>query len=208
MTFFPLLNKSAHRINLEQIIRSNAAKVSGKILDIGSKDRRYDSWFRGYITACDIVADKPQKIEAADIHNLPYSDYQFDSIICFEVIEYTLDPLKAFAEMLRVLRPGGVLLVSTPFLNYFHDDRIRVTEGWLNENLSNLPINYKIKYIGNAYAIIVDIIRRKLVKSQSILGRYFGYPWLFFLGLFLPLSNKLRRDTRLVSGYFIIGVKK
>ncbi len=44
---------------------------------------------------------------------LPYSDGQFDAAICALAIHYVADLRAAFAELHRVLRPGGVLVVST-----------------------------------------------------------------------------------------------
>lgn len=39
----------------------------------------------------------------------------FDVVVCTEVLEHTLNPFAAVAEILRVLRPGGLLLASTPY---------------------------------------------------------------------------------------------
>lgn len=40
---------------------------------------------------------------------------RFDVIVCTEVLEHTLQPFDAVAEMMRLLKPGGVALVSTPY---------------------------------------------------------------------------------------------
>ena len=39
----------------------------------------------------------------------------FDVVVCTEVLEHTLNPFAAVAEIFRVLRPGGLLFASTPF---------------------------------------------------------------------------------------------
>lgn len=39
----------------------------------------------------------------------------YDLVICTEVLEHTLDPFAAVAEIYRILRPGGILVMSTPF---------------------------------------------------------------------------------------------
>jgi len=38
----------------------------------------------------------------------------FDFVICSEVIEHTVDPALAVSELARVLRPGGVLIITVP----------------------------------------------------------------------------------------------
>ena len=45
---------------------------------------------------------------------LPFDDASFDLVLCFEVIEHLEDADKALGELRRVLRPDGVLIVSTP----------------------------------------------------------------------------------------------
>jgi 2-polyprenyl-6-hydroxyphenyl methylase/3-demethylubiquinone-9 3-methyltransferase len=45
---------------------------------------------------------------------LPFSDTTFDGVVCSSVIEYLDDPNAALAELSRVLKPGGILLISAP----------------------------------------------------------------------------------------------
>ncbi|WP_459555470.1 methyltransferase domain-containing protein [Lacunimicrobium album] len=50
----------------------------------------------------------------ADCRELPLDDASFDLIVSFETIEHIHDQEKFIREMRRVLRPDGVLLISTP----------------------------------------------------------------------------------------------
>lgn len=45
---------------------------------------------------------------------LPYPDASFDLVVSMDVIEHVLDPVPWTREALRVLRPGGVLFLTTP----------------------------------------------------------------------------------------------
>jgi SAM-dependent methyltransferase len=47
-----------------------------------------------------------------DARHLPFDDDTFDGVTCLEALEFTPDPREILAELVRVLRPGGVLLVS------------------------------------------------------------------------------------------------
>jgi len=53
-----------------------------------------------------------------DIQCLSFRDNTFDTIISCETIEHVQSPLKALAEMHRVLKPGGRLILTCP--NYFN----------------------------------------------------------------------------------------
>ena len=45
---------------------------------------------------------------------LPFPEHSFDLITCLDVIEHTPHDRPALAELLRVCRPGGFMLVTVP----------------------------------------------------------------------------------------------
>jgi SAM-dependent methyltransferase len=50
----------------------------------------------------------------ADIQAIPFPDRYFDVVISQETLEHVPDPMRGLAELVRVTRPGGKLLVTTP----------------------------------------------------------------------------------------------
>jgi SAM-dependent methyltransferase len=48
-----------------------------------------------------------------DIHNLTFEDNSVGTVIALETLEHVADPLRAVQEMHRVLRPGGLLAISS-----------------------------------------------------------------------------------------------
>lgn len=52
----------------------------------------------------------------ADIHSLPLEDNIADQITCYEVLEHLQSPRDAMKEIARILKPGGVLIVTVPNL--------------------------------------------------------------------------------------------
>ena len=57
-----------------------------------------------------------------DAESLPVADKSFDLVVSFETIEHVQHPHVFIAECARVLKPGGLLIVSTPnSLVYGHD---------------------------------------------------------------------------------------
>ena len=51
---------------------------------------------------------------AGDIRNLDFPDASFDVIVSFETLEHIREQNEALSELKRVLRPGGILIISTP----------------------------------------------------------------------------------------------
>jgi ubiquinone/menaquinone biosynthesis C-methylase UbiE len=49
-----------------------------------------------------------------DGRQLGFPDNRFDAVSLFQVIEHVEDPSRMLAEAIRVLKPGGVLILSTP----------------------------------------------------------------------------------------------
>jgi len=52
--------------------------------------------------------------KVADIQKLPYKDSCFDFVVCSEVLEHIEKPEEAVNEFYRVLKKGGVLVLTTP----------------------------------------------------------------------------------------------
>jgi SAM-dependent methyltransferase len=53
-------------------------------------------------------------VTIGDVCALPYSDNQFDLVLATDVIEHLDDDLRAAAELFRVLKPGGHVLITVP----------------------------------------------------------------------------------------------
>ncbi len=53
-------------------------------------------------------------LATANVETLAFADGVFDAVICTEVLEHLLNVGPGIAELYRVLRPGGRLVVSTP----------------------------------------------------------------------------------------------
>jgi SAM-dependent methyltransferase len=58
---------------------------------------------------------------AVDIQKMTFADRSFDLVICHNVIEHVPDDRAALAELFRVLRPGGVALLSAPLVDSWQE---------------------------------------------------------------------------------------
>lgn len=54
------------------------------------------------------------EFQVGGLHDLPFEDASFDLAVCFEVIEHVEEQPRAIAQLRRVLKPSGVLAISSP----------------------------------------------------------------------------------------------
>ena len=205
--------KSFHRNALESYIRTYAKDVKGKVLDIGSKNRRYDHLFINAkeIIAIDVMENKENDVIYADARNLFFKDFSFNSVICFEVLEYIIETEIVLNEVSRVLKSDGNFVFSVPFINPIHGfakindnntDSIRLTSKAWHEILTKRFSKVKIISFGNKnsllYSIIFSIVRRKKIIRALI------YPFMKILHLYLLKNIQNKIDYHYPLGYFII----
>lgn len=75
---------------------------------------------------------------------LPYGDAEFDAVICSLSVEYLVKPFEVFAEVARVLRPGGRFIVT--FSNrWFPPKAIRIWEGMHEFERPGLVLEYFLR---------------------------------------------------------------
>ena len=66
------------------------------------------------VEAGEIPAERFVGVLRGDATRLPFADASFDAVITSEVLEHIPDDIGALAEMVRVLRPGGVFAATVP----------------------------------------------------------------------------------------------
>jgi SAM-dependent methyltransferase len=56
-----------------------------------------------------------------DVHHLSFADESIGTVVAFETLEHVADPIRAVQEMYRVLRPGGVLAITSVMFFPIHE---------------------------------------------------------------------------------------
>lgn len=125
-----------------------------------------------------------------DVLNLPFTANTFDVVVSSEVIEHTTNPLKALKEFYRVLKPGGLLVVSTPNARWYwalqiaQFLRLRPYQGyehWLShEQLKHglLQAGFRIRALHgiHAFPFVLPILNPLLDYLHQF--RYVGGPYM------------------------------
>jgi SAM-dependent methyltransferase len=65
-------------------------------------------------SAAEYVRSQGFKVFQGDLLDAPYPDNHFDIVTASELIEHVKDPLPLLNQIVRILRPGGLLWATTP----------------------------------------------------------------------------------------------
>lgn len=104
-------------------------------------------------------SSKNVSFDVSDATKMPYKDASFDVVISFETIEHIHNPTAFVKEVRRVLKPGGVFVVSTPnddeFTegNVYHVHEFDLKE--MNKVVGGAFKNVKLYFQGTWFAAAV-----------------------------------------------------
>jgi SAM-dependent methyltransferase len=134
--------RPVHREYLEEFLQDVAAAIRGRCLEF--QEDSYTTKFGGArVGKLDILHREPGNPNATIVADLTTSNDvpsdAFDCIICTFVLHLVLDCDRMVAELRRVLKPGGVLLVAVPDITVCypeHGELWRFTEEGLRQLLA------------------------------------------------------------------------
>ncbi|PZX57800.1 methyltransferase family protein [Algoriphagus ratkowskyi] len=176
------------------------AKVSPKILEIGCGESPILKIFpelipkySGIDFSPNIIANNQRKYQEADFsvindpYSYPYKDEQFDLIFSVFVIEHTVFPQKFLDECIRMLKPGGKIIVLAP--NYL--DHGFMSSQQVSRNLSS---GRELLQKGNILGALRATLYNKYLipqKCRALMGEIPGFyintnPICFQIDLFEP----------------------
>ena len=105
---------------------SRIVRAGGVVIDAGGGGRFTKGMkrFEELLDAVDYrtldVSPETRPDIVASIDAMPLDDDAVDAFICRSVLEHVPSPERAVSEMLRVLKPGGQLLVTVPSIYPYH----------------------------------------------------------------------------------------
>ena len=215
-----------HVLHFECAIEDAVTQFAGelpaaaRLLDAGAGESQYKAHFaRHRYTAVDLgVGDARWNYGAldtvADLTRLPFRDAAFDAAIHIVTIEHLREPKMVLAEIGRVLRPGGQLLLVAPLEWEVHQaphDYFRYTRHGLEYLLEGAGFGeLRMEPVGGYFRLLA---RRLLNGLQFFTG---GVRWVFFVpaamllvppALILPFLDALDGERNFTLGYICTATK-
>jgi len=158
------LYRSGHRQLLTKELRGTVAGFRGVALDVGGgpDSPLARSWTKDALRIrVDLTfQDRPELL--ADARRLPVRSSSVDAVLVSEMLQYVPDPTAVIGEVLRVLRPGGRLAGSTPFLSLgLHGDYYRYSEAGLRHLLVEFR-DVDVRPHGNGFGVAWRMVFSRL----------------------------------------------
>ena len=95
-----------------------------------------ERWRPRNISRTSCPARSRDGVRCEDMQQLTYADASFDLVTHTEVLEHVPDDAAAFAELRRILRPGGLMIFSVPLMSRPHTiERARLRDGAIEHML-------------------------------------------------------------------------
>lgn len=197
-------------------INDNKSLIKGNVLDYGCGTSPYKGLFSDTnYTGADIKTDNNSKENIIQISNykVEITDNTFDSVICTEVLEHVPDVYEVFSEIKRVLKPNGILLLTTPFVWPVHahpyDYRRFTLEGLIKEVEDCKYRIIKSEKTGNYPETIAQLKVFRLFlkfKTQNIFWNSFLSCLLSPITIIGLLFGIMTRNKSLYINNFIIAI--
>jgi 2-polyprenyl-3-methyl-5-hydroxy-6-metoxy-1,4-benzoquinol methylase len=112
----------------------------------------------------------------ADLYHMPFADQSFDIVVMREVIEHFKRPLDAVHEVVRLLKPGGRFVLTTPnydsyLLHFIEHTYNRFFGGTCKPYLDDVhPSRFKFSTLSNFLSPHLDVERYTTIDLGISLG--------------------------------------
>lgn len=152
-----------------------------------------------------------------NITDVPEPNQSFDAIMCIEVLEHLPDPVAALREFSRLLKSGGLLILTAPFNSLTHLAPFHFYTGYsqyfYNKWLPNLGFKIlNLESNGNYFEYLAQETWRtpEIIRKYTGISQNLAESILFYL--FLKLLEKYSKIDRgssqlLCYGYHVFAQK-
>ena len=186
--------------------------LKGTVLNAGAGWRDFSHLVDGELVNQDIRWDGDTRTNIhiySPLHSIPTADGHFDSIVCIAVLEHVENPEEIVPEFFRVLKPGGHVVASVPFLQPEHKvptDFQRYTKDGLARLFSHHGFQVvSCKPLFTVYHTLHWMVFEWLRLRQSLLFKMLRYSLVPVIGWVARRSTL--QSEKLASAFQIIARK-
>jgi len=205
--FFSRSRYFPRKLQRNHIVREAADKHYDVIIDVGGGRSKYKKILKcnSYISTDieDRIGDGAVVIADANV-TLPFNDATANLVICTEVLEHLHSPLNAVEEMARILKPGGKIVLTVPFLWPEHEapvDFYRYTQWGVTHLLTTA--GFEDITLTNTNGFWTSWVCLLVSKMRSPLLA----PLVFLLNLFILLLYRFESKTLMPLGVHVTAFK-
>lgn len=186
--FLDVPQDNAHhlaRMSIARALRRAAPHVRGDLLDIGCGLCPYESLFAPHIQRYIGLDYPPRGSDGSQVNatvygdclRLPFRDGCVDTVLSTQVLEHVPEPADMLREVHRVLRPGGKILMTAPFVWGEHEvprDYYRYTSYGLRHLVEGAglrplrvePLEGLYTVLGQMYLDELNLARHEIPRWQ------------------------------------------
>ncbi|MFZ2484781.1 MAG: class I SAM-dependent methyltransferase [Minisyncoccia bacterium] len=161
--------------NTRAVVTYLSKYISGNTLDFGAGSAKYRNIIAPHTskyTTFDVIGGENIDI-VGDAHKPPFIDKTFDTVISTQMLEHVERPWVIVGEIKRILKPGGICIITAPFMIPYHADPhdfFRYTK----EGLGSLFKNEKFEILesgsyGKAPSVLAEMIHFSFFSHYKIL---------------------------------------
>jgi SAM-dependent methyltransferase len=165
------------RVYIEHLLPMIRENVRGRLLDCGCGYAPYYGIYRDliddaiWIDWANTEHSNPNLDAEVDLNGpLPFPDRTFDSVLLTEVLEHVRQPDLLLAEIHRVLRTDGRLVLSVPFYYCLHEtpnDYYRYTEYGLRHLSERAGLKIaNLVPLGGQPDVLIDVVSKWLATRR------------------------------------------
>lgn len=172
-----LLGYDSRIVNIVATVNARV-KPGSRLLDLGCGDMA----FRALLPQMQYVGVDLDTAKAPDAvkHDLsvtpyPFKDAEFDAVICSEVLEHLWNPETALAELKRIMKPGGTLVITVPNFGSI-DNRLTDFESLLYHKDNLFSIEHIRQYTVRSLAALLQthgFTTRNVLGNSAYMSGFF-----------------------------------